>query len=243
MNLTIDIGNSTIKTIVFNDTIPMYRNISESLASINLSRIVTRFKIRHSIYSSVVSLNKAELKQLKNLPNGEMLSHTTIIPIKNRYKTPETLGNDRLANVIAASFLFPKKNVLVIDMGTCIKYDFLNSRNEYLGGGISPGLEMRFRALHEFTGKLPLITDYEKVNLIGSSTREAMKSGVMEGITQELNGNIKSYKKRFPSIKVILTGGDAQRFVSELNLSIFAAENLVNIGLNEIIRFHQRSTF
>src|SRR3954468_9216875 len=112
MNLTIDIGNSTIKTIVFDDTSPVYRNVSESLTKINLKQLVAKFNIKHVMISSVVTFNKTELKNFKSLPNVEFLSHESSIPIKNRYKTPKSLGKDRLANVIAASFLFPKKNVL-----------------------------------------------------------------------------------------------------------------------------------
>ncbi len=238
MNLTIDIGNTFIKTLVFNDTVPVYRNVSETLTSGHINRLLRNFPIKYSILSSVVVLKKPILSNLKKLPHLEKFSASTSIPVKNLYETPATLGKDRLANAIAGAFLFPRNNVLIIDAGTCIKYDFINSRNEYLGGSISPGSEMRFKAMHYFTEKLPLVKESEVRELTGRSTVKALQTGVMIGICEEMVGFIQRYKKKYKSLKIILTGGDAYRFAGELNLSIFAAEDLVNIGLNEIIRFN-----
>jgi type III pantothenate kinase len=124
--------------------------------------------------------------------------------------------------------------------GTCFKCDVVNAKCEYLGGSISPGMEMRFRSLHDYTGRLPL-TDYKKVrSFIGNSTETAIQSGVLTGMQEEIKGFINLYRRRFKGLKIILTGGDAERFVNDLNLSIFAAADLVNIGLNEIIRFNTR---
>ena len=242
MNLTIDFGNTFIKIVVFEDTIPVYRNQSKSISSNHINRILRNFPIRHAMISSVVNLKKPLMNMLKKIPHFEKLSISTIIPVKNKYETPATLGNDRLANAIAGSFLFPGRNVLIIDTGTCVKYDFINSRKEYIGGSISPGLDMRFRAMHHYTGKLPLIKFENEIKLTGTSTVMAMQSGVMVGIIEEMNGFISRYKKKYKSLKVILTGGDAFRFAGELKLSIFAAEDLVNIGLNEIIRFNSPKT-
>ena len=243
MNLTIDIGNTFIKILIFNDTVLVYRNVSKTLTSAHINRLLRNFPIKYSMLSSVVVLKKSFLNNLKKFPHLEKFSPSTYIPVKNLYKTPDTLGMDRLANAIAGAFLFPRKNVLIIDAGTCIKYDFINSRNEYLGGSISPGLEMRFKAMHFFTGKLPLVKEFALNGLIGKTTREAMKTGVIIGISEEMNGFIKRYNKKYKSLKIILTGGDAYRFAGELNLSIFAAEDLVNIGLNEIIRFNISNRF
>jgi len=243
MNLTIDIGNSQIKIVVFDDTIPVYRNVSKTLTSNLISRLLRNFQIQNSILSSVVKLDNQLLNNLKKLPRLKKLTTSTLIPIKNLYETPATLGNDRLANAIAGAFLFPGENVLIIDTGTCIKYDFVNSRKEYLGGSISPGLEMRFKAMHLLTGKLPLIKEYKMGELTGRSTVTALQSGVMIGICEEINGIINRYQKKYSSLKIILTGGDSKRFAGELNLSIFAAEYLVNIGLNEIIRFNVAKRF
>jgi len=237
MNLTIDIGNTFIKTLVFFDTAPVYRNVSRGLTSSYIDRLIREFPIEKTMVSSVVDLNKTTLKNLKRLPRFEIFSRSTAIPIRNLYKTPQTLGNDRLANAIAGAFLFPGRNVLIIDVGTCIKYDFVNSKKEYLGGSISPGLDMRFKAMKQFTGRLPLVKAAEIHELIGKTTKEAMQSGVIIGMTEEISGFINRYKKNYKALKVILTGGDSKRFAGELKLSIFAAEDLVNIGLNEIIRY------
>ncbi len=239
MNLTIDIGNNFTKTLVFFDTAPVYRNVSRGLTSSYIDRLTRKFSIEKTMVSSVVDLKKPAMSLLKRLPHFELLNHRTSIPIKNLYSTPHTLGNDRLANAIAGSFLFPEKNVLIIDVGTCIKYDFVNAGKEYLGGNISPGMNMRFKAMNEFTGKLPLVKPAAIKTLIGKSTMEAMQSGVMIGMADEISGFIERYKKNYKSLKVILTGGDARRFAGDLKLSIFAAEDLVNIGLNEIIRFNR----
>ena len=243
MNLTIDIGNTFIKTLVFNDTLPVYRNVSKTLTSVHINRVLSNFPIKNSIFSSVIDLKKPFWTILKRLPHLETFSPSTIIPVKNLYKTPDTLGNDRLANAIAGAFLFPRKNVLIIDAGTCIKYDFINSKNEYLGGNISPGLEMRFKALHYFTGKLPIVKEFDVNELIGSTTIKAMQNGVIFGICEEMKGFIMRFSKKYKSLKIILTGGDAYLFAGKLNLSIFAAEDLVNIGLNEIVRFNVSNRF
>jgi type III pantothenate kinase len=244
MNLTIDIGNTFIKTIIFSDTVPIYRNVSRTLTANYIERLKRNFEIKDSMVSSVVNLKKPLLSSIRSLPRIHLLNAATKIPIKNLYKTPATLGKDRLANAIAGAFLFPGKNVLIIDVGTCIKYDFINSRKQYLGGSISPGLDMRFRAMHEFTGKLPMIKMKEALKknfLTGSSTQTAMETGVIIGMTEEISGFINRYKKKYNTLKIILTGGDSKRFAGQLNLSIFAAEDLVNIGLNEIIRFNKKT--
>jgi type III pantothenate kinase len=131
--------------------------------------------------------------------------------------------------------------VLVIDLGTCIKYDFVNAKGQYLGGSISPGMNMRFAAMHDYTGKLPLITFSNVKFLTGTSTETAMQTGVITGIRGEINEFISRYRKKYDNLKIIITGGDAGRFVNDLKLSIFAATDLVNIGLNEIIRFNTKN--
>jgi type III pantothenate kinase len=236
MNLTIDIGNSFSKILVFDDTSPVYRNVSRSTSSAIIKKICKNFPVENCMLSSVVNVEKSVLNTLKKIPNYHHLSVKTPLPVKNLYETPATLGNDRLANAIGGAFLFPGKNVLIIDAGTCIKYDFVNSRKEYIGGSITPGMEMRFRAMNYFTGKLPLIKPSEIKRLTGRSTSEAMQTGTMIGIEGEMNGFINQYRKKYKSLKIIITGGDAFRFADKLNLSIFAAADLVNIGLNEIIR-------
>jgi type III pantothenate kinase len=131
------------------------------------------------------------------------------------------------------------KSVLVVDVGTCIKFDFINARKEYLGGSISPGMDMRFKALNQFTGKLPLVHDTRHFNLIGNTTETAIQSGVIIGMIEEMKGVISEYKKRYKNLTIIITGGHTRRFAEELKMSIFAAADLVNMGLNEIIRFNK----
>jgi type III pantothenate kinase len=237
MNLTIDLGNSLCKIIIFDNNDIVYRHVCKSLSTRYLQQLFRNFKIEHSIVSSVIPIKPLLKKALKKYAIREF-SSSTKIPVKNLYTTPKTLGKDRLANGIAASFLFPKRNVLIIDAGTCIKYDFVDERKQYRGGNISPGLNMRFIAMHSLTGKLPLVEISDPGKLIGNSTVTAIQSGVFNGMTEEIKGIIGLYKKEYKNVKVILTGGDAHRFAGQLNLSIFAASDLVNIGLNEIIKYN-----
>ena len=237
MNLTIDIGNTTTKIIVFSDTVPVYRMVVKELSSTFIRSLLKRLPIEYCLLSSVVKVKQPVLSSLSTIKHFRRMKSTTLLPIKNRYKTPSTLGNDRLANAIAGAFLFPGKNVLVIDAGTCIKYDFINSKGEYIGGSISPGMEMRFKSLHLFTGKLPLVYDEKIKKLTGQSTREALQTGVIVGITEEIKGFITRYKEQYKTLNVIITGGDSKRFAEELKMSIFAAADMVNLGLNEIIRY------
>ena len=205
-----------------------------------LKLLIEKFPVENCMLASVISEDISLVKTLKKLTRFEKLGPSTNIPLKNLYRTPKTLGSDRLANAIAGSFLFPRKNVLIIDMGTCIKYDFVNEKKQYLGGSISPGINMRFKAMHNFTGKLPLVGYKNNVSIVGKSTAEAMQSGVVNGIAEESKGMISRYKKQFKVLRTILTGGDSRRFAGDLNLSIFAASDLVNIGLNEIIRYNSK---
>ncbi len=239
MNLTIDIGNTQTKIIVFEDTMPAFRKVTNTLSLSFIKKVIKNYSIENILLSSVVNIDKPLLNCLNSLNGFEVLSVKTKLPIKNKYKTPSTLGNDRLANAVAGAFLFPGKNVLIVDIGTCIKFDVVNARKEYLGGSISPGMEMRFNALHHFTGKLPLIHDSSKVFLLGKSTQEAIQSGVINGMTEEISGIVQRYKKIYKTLTVIVTGGHAERFAGELKFSIFAAADMVNIGLNEILRFNR----
>ncbi len=241
MNLTIDIGNSFIKIIVFDDTKPVFRKVADGLSVTLIRSILKNYPVDSAMASSVVELDEEENNILKSLPGFAMLSARTELPISNLYKTPQSLGGDRLANAVAAAFLMPGKNVLVIDAGTCVKYDFVNANNEYLGGSISPGLTMRLKALHHFTGKLPLVKDLTIKALTGNDTVSAIQTGVLIGMTEEMKGFIHLYKMKYQGLKVILTGGDSTHFAEKLNLSIFAAADLVNIGLNEIIRSNSLS--
>ena len=238
MNLTIDAGNTSVKMVLFDrDRIKKILTFKR-LGVQDLKDIFSRHPIEHSILSSVINTNNTSTGFLKSNSFFIKLDSTTILPVKNKYKTKLTLGTDRLASAVGANKIFPGKNILVIDAGTCIKYDFINAKKEYLGGSISPGLCMRFEALHNFTDRLPLIQPGNTNSLIGSTTKDAIRTGVQNGIIHELNGFIDQYKKQFRSLKVVMSGGDAGLFAGRLKSSIFAAPNLIHVGLHEILKYN-----
>ena len=159
----------------------------------------------------------------------------TPLPIQNKYKTPKTLGKDRLAAVVAAKELYPRKHCLVIDAGTCITYDLITKESVYLGGAISPGMDMRFQAMNTFTAKLPLVKRKKTTNLIGNTTNSALQSGGVLGAVFEMEGFIRAYRKDFSPLTVILTGGAADFFAIFLKTKIFVHHNLILIGLNKLL--------
>jgi len=166
------------------------------------------------------------------------LDAATKLPIKNEYRTPESLGKDRLANAVACWSLNPKKNSLSIDLGTCIKYDIVTADGIYKGGAISPGLEMRYKALHEFTDQLPLVENDIASHLYGADTESCIVTGVKEGMINEINGFIERYSEEFKGLTIFMTGGDAKFFDKALKSTIFAHPDLTLIGLNEILRYN-----
>ncbi|MBP6335355.1 MAG: type III pantothenate kinase [Bacteroidia bacterium] len=241
IHLTIDNGNTSTKVVVFADDVIRFRKVYTSFTAKDLKSLYLRFKPDASIISSVTKLSSALLKFLRSREHFLDLSGKTPVPLKMSYKTPQTLGTDRLAGIVGVSKLFPKQNVLVIDLGTCIKYDFLSKKNKYIGGSISPGLNMRLKALHDYTGRLPLLKPSSVKGFEGSSTKESILSGVQVGIVAEMEGFISRYKKKYGLVKIVLTGGDAHCFAGQLKMSIFAAPDLVSIGLNEILIFNAES--
>ncbi len=238
MNLAIDIGNTLTKCAVFNDDQIIQVLSFEYFDAGQAETILTMFpKIKSVILSSVVNHDQA-LEEVFSNCFFISLGHLTPLPIVNKYTSPETLGNDRLASAVAANYMFPYENVLVIDAGTCIKYDFVNSENEYQGGGISPGITMRFKALHSFTKKLPLLEQAKKTTLIGNSTKESIWSGVQFGVLSEVRGIIALYEASAKNLKVLLTGGDSIFFDKELKNSIFVDSYLILKGLNNILNYN-----
>ena len=166
------------------------------------------------------------------------MNENTSLPIKNLYKTPSTLGKDRIAVAVAANYLKPNTNVLVIDAGTTITYEFIDTKGQYLGGNISPGMKMRFNSLHTFTKKLPLIEHTENSDLLGNDTKSAISSGIINGIIFEMDGYINTLKEKYADIVIFLTGGDTFFFESTLKNRIFAHKNLLLIGLNRILNYN-----
>jgi type III pantothenate kinase len=203
----------------------------------NIQAILERFPIKHAILSSVINHPQWVENCLKHF-NGVFLNSTTKLPIIIKYATPNTLGNDRIANAVGLSILYPKQNSLSIDIGTCIKYDILTENREYLGGAISPGFAMRLKAMNAFTDKLPLVEKSLPTHLIGDSTEGCLLSGAYFGALAEMTEIINSYKLRFPKLNVVATGGDLYYFEKELKNSIFAHPFLTLVGLNEILNYN-----
>lgn len=232
MNLVVDIGNSTAKWAVFDGDNLLESNVITGEELTGLPDGITR-----AIISSVGAPGKL------NLPDGIAvitLNEQTLLPITNSYNTPETLGKDRLAAAVGASTTYPNENVLSIDCGTCVTYDFMSSSNEYLGGGISPGITMRLKALNTFTERLPLV-EAKQEQLIGVSTAGSIRSGVVNGLLEEIKGIINRYDADHGNLKVIITGGDADIFEKGLKNGIFADPHLVLRGLNIILNYNDPS--
>ena len=180
-----------------------------------------------------------ELQSLLVGHNVLTLDAETAVPIENKYQSKKTLGNDRLAGVVAATLQFPEHHVLVIDAGTCITFDLINDKKEYLGGSIAPGLQMRLKALNNQTARLPLVELQNTTKLVGDDTDSSILSGVVNGTLAEIDGLISRYKEQYPNLQIIMTGGDANFFDKGLKNSIFADLNLVLKGLNEILRYNE----
>jgi type III pantothenate kinase len=240
MNLVIDIGNTRTKFSVFNKgevliTVPVDEFLPEHIDVLQnehpeLNKVILSAVKDYSPKLKTVLQNKFEYFL-------ELDAHTPL-PVVNCYTTPETLGNDRIAAVVGGFDLYPDTNLLIIDAGTAITYDILNEKHQYLGGNISPGIEMRFKALHQFTGKLPLIIQQKSDKLYGTSTEEAIRAGVQHGVVFEVDKTIDTFKDFYKNLKVIITGGDADFFDKKLKNSFFVNFNLTALGLNRILEYN-----
>ena len=236
MNLAIDVGNTRVKIAVFEkDKLVELFVFQKTKILSEIKEILKKHEISVGIMSNVASISDSKLKKLKDLVHIQVISSFTEVPFKNLYKTPKTLGVDRIALVAGAVSQFSGHNILVIDAGTCITFDFVNSEGEYLGGAISPGLKMRFNSLNYFTANLPLLEIDELTDFIGKNTKESINSGVINGAIQEIDGVINQYKKKFLDLTVVLTGGDTNFLAKQLKSSIFANQNLLLQGLNRIL--------
>lgn len=242
MNLVIDTGNTSTKMAVYSGNEMLAHYQRERLVVGELEKIKENFpEVNSLIISSVVRQDEQVNKFCRtNFDNYIRLNYETKLPIKVLYQTPETLGNDRIADVVGAWKEYPEQDMLVIDAGSCITYDLINSKGEYLGGNISPGLTMRFRALNNFTDQLPLVSRGESKNVLGKNTKEAIMLGVQHGVSQEIRGIIELAKQDYPELKAVLTGGDLPFFEMELKNLIFADPFLTLKGLNEILNYNAR---
>lgn len=234
MNLVIDNGNTRIKVAIFSGSKLHEKFMFTS--NPELKSFLKNKTFDHCIVSSVSQSSDEVLSWISTSGKKLSLTANLPVPIKILYATPQSLGVDRIAAVCGAVELFPNQNCIVIDAGTCINYEFVDAQANYHGGAISPGIQMRFDALHKFTARLPLIKEIEKTDLVGNSTESCMKSGVSNGVLAEVSGIIEQYSQKFPNLGVILCGGDASFFETNLKHTIFAAPNLVLLGLNSILQ-------
>lgn len=237
MNLAVDIGNTNFKCGIFDGG-----QLVQACSGIGkLEEILKAHKITRAILSKSGTGDEMEkLLSEKQIPYL-LLSYQLRLPVEITYHTPDTLGSDRIAGSVAAHNLFPRQPVLKIDFGTCITYDFVNTKGQYIGGAISPGLTMRFKALNHFTAKLPLVDTSlpSETSLTGVDTTSSIRSGVIHGIRNEVTGIIGEYRSLYPNLRVVCTGGDAGVFDALLKSEIFTRPNLVLEGLNIILNYNQ----
>ncbi|GGD16127.1 type III pantothenate kinase [Hyunsoonleella pacifica] len=240
MNLIIDVGNTFVKLAGFEKDRLIFREVTKLSAVVGgISKLKEKYPtLQQGIVSSVGRLKKNQINTISKGFNLLELTHNTKVPFKNNYDTPKTLGIDRIALVSASVYHYPDNNVLIIDAGTCITYDFITNKNEYLGGAISPGIRMRYKGLNNLTANLPLLETKSPEDIIGSSTNSSIHSGVVNGVVNEIDGFINAYKEKYSDLTVILTGGDANFLSEQLKSSIFANSNFLLEGLNYILEFN-----
>jgi type III pantothenate kinase len=238
--LIIDIGNTLQKAAIFSQSGEMvFCESDPNLKSHLINSMIKKHNITKSILSTVGEERKDIIELLEKHTKYLPFTHQTKVPITIEYKDPQTLGLDRIANAVAAASLFPNENVLSIQAGSCIVYDFITSAKRYEGGAISPGIDMRFKALHQFTANLPEIKRNHKNILIGKTTQQSIQSGVINGVIHEIEGNIKNYFAKYKPLKAVLTGGDSTYLHKLINFTIFAAPNLVLSGLYIILKSNE----
>jgi type III pantothenate kinase len=243
LNLVIDIGNTSTKAALFSDDKLVFNKNYETLTLADVQTLLKEFNIVRSIVSNVKN-EDLELEQLlTNQTQFLSLNQQTPLPFTNLYTTSATLGKDRIALVAAAATHFAKTDVLVIDAGTCITYDFIDKNGNYLGGSIAPGVSLRLKALHQYTGKLPLVdfSENKRPKFIGDSTIDSIKSGVFYGVKLEIEGVIAEYTKRYENIQPVITGGNAEMFDLESKNRIFADKFFLLKGLNEILKYNAKN--
>ena len=249
MNLCIDQGNSRTKVALMTDEGKMINHfIYKSFSSAEVERLFDLYEITDSIISSVVNIEAAVVNTLhRRSQHFVLFDHNTPVPIINRYDTPQTLGQDRLAAAVGAKTLCPEENLLIIDAGSAITYDFVSAEGEYMGGNIAPGLKMRFVMLQRMTKKLPLVEvdENELIPLFGKNTRDAIAAGVIRGVAYEVKGYMRTLGEKVPHFRTFLTGGNAPFVLNNVRTSrtekreIRYEKHLVLIGLNEILRFNK----
>lgn len=242
LNLIIEQGNTATKIAVFDHERMLISSVYENLGESDLISLFEKYSLVNGILSTVSEFDDKLIAFLgSHLKIFHCLNEHLQLPVDISYDTPKTLGKDRVAAVVAANYLQPNKNVLVIDAGTAITYDVIESSGNFIGGNISPGMTTRFRALNQFTKRLPMVTEREDIPILGTSTETAILGGVVNGIIYEMDGYITDLRSKYPDLFVFLTGGHSFYFERRLKNSIFAAINLVLIGLNRILEYNVES--
>ncbi len=239
MYLTIDIGNSFAKLAIFHDGEIVYKERHHKLLVGNVDKLYKKFLFSRAILSSTRVIDRRIITAIQRRYDMIILDHNTAIPIKNLYRTPETLGRDRLAAMVGAYVQYPKQNCVIIDLGTCNTFDLVDKNGTYQGGNISPGVDMKLKAMNHFTSKLSLPVRQYNDDPIGKDTTSALQNGAFWGTIFEIESFIHRMNALFTPLNVILTGGDAEIFGSKLNSKIFVAPNIVLIGLHEILKYNE----
>lgn len=236
MNLVVDIGNTRTKFYLFDKD-----EIVTRLVFNNEETETIKSNLKSLVFEKMIISTTSNLESFYSEYPFLLLSNETPIPINIHYKTPKTLGTDRIALAVGAQHLYPKTNCLIIGTGTCITTDFIDEFGVYQGGAISPGLSLRLQSLHSFTAKLPLIKPVDSKHyfeLTGKSTEESIESGVFNGTFAEIDGIIYRYNQIYKDLTVVLTGGDQEIFALNLKNIIFANANIQAIGLNTILNYN-----
>ncbi len=243
-NLIVDIGNTRVKLAVLKGEEIIYEESFACFDGCAMERVkgfVGHYDVRQAVVSSTRVGAEEVVDQLKGCIERVLLfNSTTSIPIKNSYESRETLGSDRLAAAVGGWSLYGNEAdaLLVVDFGSAITVDLVTRDGGFEGGVISPGVAMRFRALHEFTARLPLCTPTERVLDVARTTNDAIEQGVMEGVAYEIEGHIEKNRRKYDKIVVIFAGGDAKKFANRIKNTIFAQCELVIVGLNRILEYN-----
>ena len=242
MLLAIDIGNTRIKAAVFeqNTRLETFTFPIEEIQKKVDFIVKANQKITDLVVSSVRNTENSVFSTIGSHIKIYFINNESHFPFENRYETPDSLGIDRMVLAAGAVLRFPKQNRLVIDAGTCVTYDFIDEENNYLGGAISPGIRLRYESLHNYTAKLPLLSVSIPDKTIGSSTQGSIHSGVVNGLTNEIDGFIEFYRERFANIIIILSGGDAEFLAKRLKNTIFANSNFLLESLNQTFQYNHK---
>lgn len=238
MNLAIDIGNTRTKVAVYENNIILNIEIFEQIYfRKKIQNLISNCNEKPNIIlTTVKNFSQDDEKWLSEISALTIINSKTPLPFVNKYSTPETLGIDRRVLASGAVLKFPNQNRLIIDAGTCITYDFITAKNEYLGGAISPGINLKYKSLNDYTDKLPLLSLNETHDVIGNSTNNSIHSGIINATLLEVDGFINSYINDFQNLTVILTGGDADFLAKRLKNTIFANPNFL---LESLIMLYQ----